>query len=70
VKRTKSGPKRTSGHKGRLGARQPFTGARPVVTTLAWRASAERPGFPAVMEGRNFFRPSEEVSHAAIIHPW
>ena len=27
-------------------------GARPVVTAPAWRASAERPGFPAGMEGR------------------
>ncbi len=30
----------------------PFTGARPVVTAPAWRASAERPVFPAGAEGR------------------
>jgi hypothetical protein len=31
-----------------------YTAARPVVTAPAWRASAERPGFPAGAEGRNF----------------
>jgi len=45
-------------------------GARPVVLPRLRRVSAGRSVFPAGAEGRNFFRPSEEVSHAAIIHPW
>ncbi len=39
MERKQSGPKRTSGHKGRLGARHPLHGARPVVTAPAWPAS-------------------------------
>ncbi len=29
-----------------------YTAARPVVTVPAWRASAEKPDFPAGLEGR------------------
>ncbi len=39
-------------------SRQLLHGARPVVTVPAWRASAERPDFPAGAEGRTEQAPA------------